>query len=302
MGRNSFTVDENRNGFQRFVDKLRLRSHPLLRACLGEFCGTLVLMVFGCGLMAQVILGNHAFGGFLSVSLGWGMAVTFGVFFAGSCAAGHVNPAVTVGFACAGKFPFRHVPFYILSQLAGGFIGSLVVFGVYREKIYQYIEAKDAGHFLVETTGAIFVTRPSASQFTCFLDQVLGTALLAAGVLVMIDPKAWQMPKHLVPLYVGLLIYAIVGCFAINCGGALNPARDLCPRLVILICGWGFNAFSADNYFFWVPIVGPIVGAILGSVLYELTIGIHLDPINTPVDQRQEKPDTNMELEQRLLC
>ncbi|CAL8068317.1 unnamed protein product [Calicophoron daubneyi] len=269
-----------RSGLQRVINKLSLRSFPLLRACLAEFCGTLILILLGCGVMAQVMLGNHgrnAHGGFFSVGLGWGMAVTVGVFFSGVNGSGHINPAITLAFACIGKLPFRRVIWYILSQIAGSFVGSLCVYVVYREKLLEYVESKDAGKHLVETTGGIFVTNPGASHWTCLVDQVMSTALLAAGVLAMTDPKGWKMPKWIEPLYVGFLIYTLVGCFALNCGAAMNPARDLGPRLMILMLGWGGNAFSAGNYFFWIPIVGPVIGAILGSVLYELTTGIHMD-------------------------
>ncbi|CAL8068319.1 unnamed protein product [Calicophoron daubneyi] len=280
-------MEENQTRFQLFVDRLRLRSSPAVRACLAEFFGTIILMLLGTAVGAQVFLGNQgrwAFGSFISVSLGWGMAVMFGVFFSGVSGDGHLNPAITIAFACIGKFPIKRVIWYILSQMAGAFIGALCVFAVYREKIAAYVSTTDGGKYLVETTGGIFVTNPSASHWTCFLDQVVGTGLLAASVLAVTDPKGWQVPKWLQPLYIGLLIYTIIGCLCLNCGAALNPARDLSPRLMLLICGWGGNAFTAANYYFWIPILGPIVGAVVGSVLYELVIGIHLDTVSAPTE------------------
>nr|CAH8867636.1 unnamed protein product [Trichobilharzia regenti] len=262
------------------ADKMRLTSCPLIRACLAEFCGTAILVIFGCGVIAQTFLGDHgkkAHGGFLSVSLGWGFAVYMGVFFSGRGGSGHINPAITLAFSVIGKFPLRRVPIYTLFQILGGFVGALAIYAVYYEKIYDYANRYENGTLIVKTTGGIFVTNPGASHLTCFLDQVLGTALLAAGALAICDPNGWKLPDHLHPLHLALLVYALVGCFALNAGCALNPARDLGPRLMLLVCGWGGSAFTSGDYFFWIPILGPYIGALIGAILYELTIGIHLD-------------------------
>ncbi|CAH8635983.1 Aquaporin-3 [Schistosoma haematobium] len=262
------------------ADKIRLTTYPFIRACLAEFCGTAILLIFGTGVLAQTFLGDHgkqAHGGFLSISLGWGFAVYMGVIFSGCGGSGHINPAVTLAFSLIGKFPLRRVPLYTISQILGAFVGSLVIYGVYYEKIHEYAVTRENGSFIVKTTGGIFVTNPGASHLTCFLDQVLGTALLAAGALAITDRNGWKLPDYLHPLHLAFLVYALVGCFALNAGAALNPARDLGPRLMILMCGWGGSAFTSGNYFFWVPILGPYIGAVIGAILYELTIGIHLD-------------------------
>nr|CAX76490.1 Aquaporin-3 (AQP-3) [Schistosoma japonicum] len=262
------------------ADKIRLNSLPLLRACLAEFCGTAILVILGCGVIAQTFLGDHgrqAHGGFLSVSMGWGFAVYMGIIFAGCGGSGHINPAITLGFSLIGKFPFRRVPLYIISQIFGAFVGALAIYGVYYEKIHEYATIHENGSLIVKTTGGIFVTNPGASHLTCFFDQVLGTALLAAGALAISDSNGWKLPNYLHALHFGFLVYAIVGCFALNAGAALNPARDLGPRIMILLCGWGGSAFTSGNYFFWIPIFGPCLGGVIGAVLYELTIGIHLD-------------------------
>ncbi|CAH8596737.1 unnamed protein product [Schistosoma mattheei] len=262
------------------ADRLRLTSSPLVRACLGEFMGSIILMIFGSGVLAQVILGDHgrhAHGTFISISMGWGFAVYMAVMFSGQYGSGHCNPAVTLAAAVVGKLPFRRIPFYTFFQILGAFLGSLVVFALYREKIIEYANLHDNGKLLVNSTGGIFVTNPSASHLTCFLDQILGTALLTAGAFAITDPNGWKLPDYLHPLHLAFMVYAIVGCFALNAGAALNPARDLGPRLMIFIFGWGNQAFSGGNYFFWIPIAGPYIGAVIGAVLYELTIGIHLD-------------------------
>nr|AIA98697.1 aquaporin 2 [Opisthorchis viverrini] len=289
-----------RRGLRTLADKIRLRSCPLIRACIAEFCGTAILIIFGCGVLAQVFLGDHgkkSHGGFLSVSLGWGMAVTFGVFFSGITGSGNINPAITLAFALIGKVPLKRIPFYTISQVLGAYVGAATVYVIYREKIIERVNTVDEGLYLVDTTGNIFVTNPWASHTTCFIDQVIGTALLSAGALAVVDYKGWKMPRYLHPLYLGLLVYTLVGCFAMNAGCALNPARDLGPRLMLLMCGWGTSAFRDKDYFFWIPIVGPYVGAVIGAVLYELTIGIHLDTagerlaIETPGKANDTKKD-----------
>nr|CAH8867637.1 unnamed protein product [Trichobilharzia regenti] len=267
-------------GQHRIADRMRLSSVPLVRACIAELLGTMILVIFGCGVMAQVFLGDNgkqAHGTFISVSMGWGFAVYMGVFFSGKCGSGHINPAITLAFCVIGKVPFRRVPLYTICQIIGGFLGAVVIFFVYREKILMYAHMNDGGKLLLNTTGGIFVTNPGASHLTCFLDQVLGTALLAAGALAITDPNGWKLPDYLHPLHLAFLVFSLVGAFALNAGCALNPARDLGPRLMLFVLGWGKMAFTGANTYFWVPIVGPYIGAVIGAVLYELTIGIHLD-------------------------
>lgn len=248
--------------YQRFLhsaaDKIRLRSSPLIRACLAELCGTAILVIFGCGVLAQVALGDHgnkAHGSFVSISLGWGMAVMLGVFFAGVNGHGNINPAITLAFALIGRVPLRRVPLYTISQVIGALLGAFALLGVYNENIVKMAHEKDGGLYLVNTTGNIFVTNPWASHLTCFLDQVMGTALLSAGALTVVDAKGWAMPGYLHPIYLGLLVFSLVGCFALNAGCALNPARDLGPRLMLLMSGGYYvlkrsRLFSRSNVFF----------------------------------------------------
>ncbi|CAL8068323.1 unnamed protein product [Calicophoron daubneyi] len=261
------------------INAIRLTRSPLARACIAEFCGTAIMIIFGCGVLAQTKLGEPHHGDFLSVSMGWGAAITFAVFFSGVNGSGHVNPAVTLAFAVVGKFKWSWVLPYIVSQILGAWIGALAIYGVYQVRINKYIMDHDKGeHKVVNGAGDIFVTGMHTPKIcACFLDQVMGTALLTAGALAVTDPKGWRIPSSLHPAYLGLLVYTLVGCFALNAGCALNPARDLGPRLAISMCGWGTEAFKAEEYFFWIPIVGPLVGGIIGAILYELTIGIHLD-------------------------
>ncbi|THD24422.1 Aquaporin [Fasciola hepatica] len=280
--RNSYTRME------KFIDRIRLTRYPLARACLAECCGTAIMVIFGCGVLAQVELGSDGVqkhGTFISVSLGWGFAVCLGVFFSGINGSGNINPAITLAWAVLGKVPYKRVALYTISQIVGGFLGAVAVFGVYCEKIWDFAAKYNDGVLMVNTTGNIFVTNPHASHLTCLIDQIMGTALLAACALAIVDKKTWDVPEFLHPLSLGLMVYALVGCFALNAGCALNPARDLGPRLALLVCGWGGSAFTSGNYYFWVPIIGPYVGAVIGALLYELTIGIHVTGRRTATEE-----------------
>ncbi|KAF6777373.1 hypothetical protein AHF37_03549 [Paragonimus kellicotti] len=260
------------------ISKLRLSRYPILGACLAELCGTTIMILYGCGVLAQVKLGKQngkEHGSFPSISWNWGMAVMLGVFFGGGNGHGHINPAVTFAFAMIGKLSWIRVPLYTICQTFGAFLGALVVLAVNLENIRKYAHEHDADQWLVNTTGDIFVTNPWISQSGCFIDQFTGTALLTAGALAITDKRTWNLPDYLHPFFLGLLVFSLVQAYAVNAGCALNPARDFGPRLMILMCGWK-TAFSAGNYYFWVPIVGPYLGATAGAVLYELTIGIHV--------------------------
>lgn len=235
------SVDSKRKQWMHGVaDKMRLQNYPVIRACFAECLGTMVLVIFGCGSIAQVVLSINEDGAsttFISISLGWGMAITFGVFFAGGNGPGHINPAITFAQALVGKLSFWLVPLYTISQLAGAFIGGLLLYGTYAEKIKQFAIDRDGGEYLMNTTGAIFTTHPWASTMTCFLDEVLGTALFSAGILTVIDMNNIKVPGHMQPLHVGLLFQTLVGCMSLNTGCSMNPARDLGPRFVLLMFG-----------------------------------------------------------------
>ncbi|TPP57176.1 Aquaporin [Fasciola gigantica] len=270
------------------VDKIRLTSKNLTKACLAEFCGTCIMIIFGCGVIAQVFLGDHGskkHGDMASICWNWGFAVMMGVFFAGGNGSGHINPAITLAFAVIGRVPWIRVPLYSISQLLGAFVGACVVLLVNWPNIENYTKTNDSGIYTVTTTGSIFVTNPAASNLHCFMDQIVGTALLTAGALAIVEKRAWEMPRCLHPPMFGFLVCALVQAYALNAGCALNPARDLGPRLVLLCCGWGGSAFTSGNYYFWVPIVGPYVGAVLGALLYELTIGIHVTGRRTTTEE-----------------
>jgi MIP family channel proteins len=246
----------------------------LNRAVLAEFLGTFVLIVFGVAVVAQVNLGGGNNGQYLSINIGWGLAVAMGVYVSGGVSGGHLNPAVTVAAAVFRKFPWSRVAPYILAQTAGAFVAAAVVFFTYRDAFNHF----DGGVRVVTGplgTAGVFATYPQPwlSTFGGLVDQIVGTALLVGVILGITDEKNMPAPPGLVPIVVGLLVLLIGATFGLNAGYAINPARDFGPRLFTFLAGWGSGVFTAGNSWWWVPIVGPMIGGVIGGAVYQAAIG-----------------------------
>lgn len=249
------------------------RARDTAREAAAEFLATFVLIAFGVGVVAQVVLGDGTHGEYLSINLGWGLAVTMGAYVAGGVSGAHMNPAVTLALAVQGGFPWRKVLPYWAAQVAGAFVASAVVFFTYREALDHF----DGGVRTLATAG-IWATYPQDYLSTFpggFVDQVLGTVLLMIIVRAVGDQRNMALPAALGPVIVGAGVLAIGMTYGLNSGYAINPARDFGPRLFTYLAGWGSEVFTAHDHWWWVPIVAPCVGAILGSVLYELFIARH---------------------------
>lgn len=245
------------------------------RELAAEFLGTFVLMVFGLAVVAQVVLSGESAGEYLSINIGWGMAVMFGCYVAGGVSGAHLNPAVTIAFAVHRAFPWNKVAAYAGIQIAAAFAAALLVYLTY----YEAINAFDGGVRQVvgeQATAGIFATYPREFLSTFpggFLDQVVGTALLMGLVFAVTDPRNTPPAPGLVPAIVGLVVLTIGMTFGYNAGYAINPARDFGPRLFTALAGWGGDVFTAANGWWWVPIAGPIVGAVLGGWIYDVLVG-----------------------------
>ena len=246
------------------------------REAAAEFFGTFILIAFGLGVVAQTVLSRSANGSSLSINIAWGIAVTLGIYASAGVSGAHLNPAVTVALAVHRQFPWSKVIAYSVAQIAGAFAAAALVFATYREALAAF----DGGIRAVEgatATAGIFATypQPFLSIAGGFVDQVVGTMLLMTGVLAVTDQKNVAPPAWLTGPLVGLLVVAIGMAFGFNAGYAINPARDLGPRLFTFIAGWGGGVFTAGHGWWWVPIVAPIVGAILGAWLYDAFINNH---------------------------
>lgn len=244
------------------------------REALAEFLGTFVLMMLGLGVVAQVVLGRGEFGGYFSINLIWGLAVTMGCYVAAGVSGAHLNPAVTLALAVHRGFPWAKVPAYVAAQLAAAFVASAVVYATYHEALTAF----DGGTRQVlgpQGTAGIWATYPQPwlSTWGGFVDQVVGTALLVGVIFAISDRRNAPPPAGLAPLLVGLLVVAIGASFGANAGYAINPARDFGPRLFTALAGWGGEVFRAGHGWWWVPVVAPLVGAVLGGWLYDVCVG-----------------------------
>jgi len=258
---------------------------------LAELLGTFVLIAFGDGVVAMAVAalnqsgrGTEIFaasGDWLIIGWGWGFAVAFGVYVAGGISGAHINPAVTLAFAARRGFPWRKVPGYMAAQLVGAFLGALLVYIVYKGAIDSYERAHDItrGDPDSVTTFSIFATFPAeylGNWVGPFVDQVVGTAFLVAFVFAVVDELNQPVRANLAPVVIGFVVVAIGISFGANAGYAINPARDLGPRLFAGLAGWGEVAIPG-NYanvsgYLWIPIVGPFLGGLIGAFVYDLGI------------------------------
>jgi MIP family channel proteins len=250
-----------------------MKRDSLIRELFAEFLGTFVLIAFGAGNVAQVFLSNQQNGVYLSINLAWGLAVTMGIYVAGGVTGAHLNPAVTLALAMRRGFAWSKVVPYSFAQVAGAFTGAATAFFVYREAFTAF----DGGTRMVlgeKGTAGIFSTypQPFLSIPGGLVDQIVGTALLMLVISAIGDARNNTI-GNLGPIAVGFLVMVIGMSFGFNAGYAINPARDLGPRLFTAVAGWGPGVFRAANYWFWVPIVGPLIGGPLGAWIYDLFIG-----------------------------
>src|SRR6267142_3810131 len=240
-------------------------SREVFREMLAEFLGTFVLIVFGVGVVAQVVLSKGAAGNSLSINIAWGLAVTMGCYVCAGVTGAHLNPAVTMALAIHRGFPWRKVVPYSIAQIAGAFVASAVVFITYHDALNAF----DGGVRQVlgaQGTAGIWATYPQPFLSTFpggFIDQVVGTALLVAVILGITDTRNSPPPAGLAPVVVGLLVLLIGATFGFTSGYAINPARDFGPRLFTFAAGWGSEVFRAGNNWWWVPIVAPCVGGVM---------------------------------------
>ena len=250
---------------------------PLLGECSAEFFGTMLLILFGCGVVAQVVTGGTplttapgATGDYNSVAWGWGLGVTMGVYVAGRLSGAHLNPAVTLALAVFKGFPVRKIAPYVAAQVAGAFVGALVVRLNYNDLIHKV----DPGH--TKATQGIFSTSPDGgvSMLTAFSDQMVGTAILVAVIFALTSAVNNPPLSNLGPLVIGLLVVAIGLGWGANAGYAINPARDFGPRLASWLTGYQDAWFSANGpqLYFWLPIVAPLIGGLIGGGLFVFCI------------------------------
>lgn len=254
-----------------------------------EFLGTMILILFGVGVVAQVVtapdgsLGDHD-----SITWAWGIGVTLGVYVAARLSGAHLNPAVTIALAAFKGFSWRKVLPYSLAQTAGAFVAALIVRFVYSD----LIQSIDPG--LTDTQG-IFSTLPGngsgpASIPTAFFDQVVGTAILVFVIFALTTAANNPPMANLGPVVVGLLVVGIGMAWGANAGYAINPARDFGPRLASYVTGYQ-TAWVDQNGtpYWWLPIIAPIIGGLIGGALFKFMIEGFL-PADAEIDAAVPEP------------
>lgn len=248
----------------------------LFGECLSEFIGTFVLLFVGIASVAALVVAGVDIS-WWSMSISWGLAVTFGIYISGFISGGHLNPAVTISLAVWKGFDKKKVIPYIISQVLGAFAGASVVYVLYGEGIRAYEKAQNIVRASQEgwATAGIFSTfpKPYLSIFQAFMVELAITAFLMLVILAVTDPKNGAAPKGGIPaLAIGLTVTILGLSFGPLTGFAMNPARDFGPRLFLLLGGWGSAALGPNLYGLIVPIFGPIVGAIIAGAVWEKLI------------------------------
>ena len=227
---------------------------------LGELIGTMILIIFGAGVVGGVVMKKSKAEGsdWIVITAGWGLAVAMGVYAVGNFSGAHLNPAVTIGMASIGNFPWADVPSYILAQILGAIIGAIIVYFHY---LPHWQETEDP-----DTKLAVFATSPAIRHpLSNVTSEIIGTFVLLLGLLMI---GANEFTEGLNPLIVGALIVAIGLSLGGTTGYAINPARDLGPRIahfILPIPGKG----SSDWRYAWIPVVGPVLGGTFGALFYQ---------------------------------
>ena len=232
-----------------------------MTAFLGELIGTALLIILGDGVVANVVLqktkGNG--GGLIAITFGWSMAVFVGVFSVAAVSGAHLNPAVTIAFAVLGKFDWALVPVYIGAQLLGAFIGAVIVWFAYRQ---HFDATENAADKL-----AVFCTGPAIRNITHNLvTEAIGTFVLIFAVLEIVSPASSLGALNALP--VALIVLAIGLSLGGPTGYAINPARDLGPRIAHALLPLK-NKGASDWSYSWIPVLGPILGAVIAAYLFK---------------------------------
>jgi glycerol uptake facilitator protein len=277
-----------------------MAKNSYLGELIAEFLGTMILILFGVGVVAQVVtnadggMGDHD-----SIAWAWGIGVTMGVYVAARISGAHLNPAVTIALAAFKGFAWRKVLPYSLAQTAGAFVAAAIVRVVYSDLIAKV----DPEHTIASQ--GIFSTLPGnglegVSIPTAFFDQIVGTAILVFVIFALTTATNNPPMSNLGPFLVGLLVVGIGMAWGANAGYAINPARDFGPRLLTLITGYETALYDQNGtLYFWLPIVAPIIGGLIGGALFKYAVEAFLPTeaesvtVSEPVAENVADSDAN---------
>jgi glycerol uptake facilitator protein len=237
-----------------------------MNSFFAEFFGTAMIIIFGAGVVANVLL-NHTKGnnsGWIVITFGWAAGVFTGVFIAAPVSGAHLNPAVTIALVLANKFSVSEMPLYITAQLTGAMFGALLVWLAYK----KHFDATADGNLKL----AVFCTAPNIRSYAYNLvTEIIGTYVLSMAVLYMAEPEVGLGSLNALP--VAIVVLGLGLSLGGPTGYAINPARDLGPRIMHAILPIDAKR-NSDWRYSWVPVAGPILGAVLAAVTYDLFSGI----------------------------
>jgi glycerol uptake facilitator protein len=289
--------DQSRTGDK---EGCSLRRNTLVGELSAEVLGTFTLIIFGVGVVAQTVLTPFSAGA-QSIHWAWGIGVVMGIYVAGGISGAHLNPAVTVALALRRGFPWGKVGPYALAQLVGAFLAAMVVRWNFWEAFDKFDPAKGF------KSQVVFNTYPNnaadyanISQLGALRDQIIGTAVLVMLVLAITDARNMAPGANMAPFIIGLVVVGIGMAIGAAAGYAINPARDLGPRLAAWVCGWAgaFNDQRGDFYA-WVPIIGPLLGGALGGYVYDFFVGQYLPEPEPEVGEVPAVPETGRSVDTR---
>ncbi len=252
----------------------------LVGECISEFIGSWILIFIGCGSVASMVLSGASISQW-EIGIIWGLAVTMAIYITGAVSGTHINPAVTIALMVHRDFPKKKVLPYIVSQVLGCFLGAATVYFLFKnlfisfESTNNIVRASSDGL----ATAGIFSTYPNAAlnSMEALFVEILITMFLMMVILAVGDGKNSNRPHaNLAPVMIGLTIAILGGSFGVLTGFAMNPARDLGPKLFAVIAGWGSDALG-PNMYFWVPIVGPIIGAVIAGFVFDKGVKKYMD-------------------------
>jgi glycerol uptake facilitator protein len=261
-----------------------MAKNSYLGELIAEFLGTMILILFGVGVVAQVVTNpDGAMGDHDSIAWAWGIGVILGVYVAGRISGGHINPAVTIALATFKGFPWRKVAPYCLAQTAGAFVAAIIVRFVYADLIARI----DPNHTIASQ--GIYSTLPgnnvegaNVTIATAFFDQIVGTAILVFVVFALVTAANNPPLANMTPVVIGLLVVGIGMAWGANAGYAINPARDFGPRFASWITGYETAMFDQNGQlYFWLPIVAPIIGGLIGGAAFKYLVERYL-PAEAP--------------------
>ncbi|MFP9225822.1 MIP/aquaporin family protein [Streptococcus equi subsp. zooepidemicus] len=232
---------------------------------IGELLGTFILVLLGDGVVSACVLNKTKAqnSGWIAIVLGWGIAVTVAVYVSGFMSGAHLNPAVTLAMAAIGSLPWSQVVTYLLAQFLGAMLGALVLYWHYYP---HWKETKEAGTIL-----ACFSTGPAIRHtWSNLFGEALGTAVLVITVMA-IGPN--EVAAGFGPVIVGFVVMAVGFSLGATTGYAINPARDLGPRLMHALLPIP-NKGDSDWSYAWIPVLGPILGGVSGALIYQMILNM----------------------------